>query len=372
MLAEGLEGGNAAEASAIPSFHPARLFHTERMTPRTVLAAIVILSVCAVSLAAAEPPVALVIHGGAGRIDKGQFDEPRERAYRHALERALDAGYGILRQGGSSLDAVEAAIVSMEDSPLFNAGKGAVFTSEGKNEMDASIMDGRGIEAGAVGGVTVIKNPIRAARAVMEKTPHVMLMGDGADKFARETGLEIVERSYFHTERRWEQWQKLRDKGFAPEVKPKPKKSARWSGDGVADYLGTVGAVALDAKGNIAAGTSTGGLTNKRFGRIGDSPIIAAGTYANNKTCGVSCTGHGEFFIRHVVAYDISARMEHGGRTLEQAAREVVQGKLKSAGGAGGVIALDSNGRIVTEFNTGGMFRGWIDTNGRKRVAIFK
>ncbi len=335
-------------------------------------AVVILLSALAAGLPAAEPPVALVIHGGAGRIDKSQFDEQRERDYRHALERALDAGHAILNKGGSSLDAVEAAIVSLEDSPLFNAGKGAVFTSEGKNEMDASIMDGSRIEAGAVGGVTVIKNPIRAARAVMEKTPHVMLMGDGADQFGRETGLEIVDRSYFHTERRWNQWQKLRDKGFAPEVKPKPKKSAGRADGGVADYLGTVGAVALDAKGNIAAGTSTGGLTNKRFGRIGDSPIIAAGTYANNRTCGVSCTGHGEFFIRHVVAYDISARMEHGGRTLEQAAREVVQEKLKKVGGAGGVIALDAKGNVVTEFNTAGMFRAWIDTEGRKKIAIFK
>jgi len=320
----------------------------------------------------AESPIALVIHGGAGRIDRSQFDESRERDYRQALERALDAGHAILKGGGSSLDAVEAAIVSLEDSPMFNAGKGAVFTSEGKNELDASIMDGRNVEAGAVGGVTVVKNPIRAARAVMEKTPHVMLMGDGADKFARETGLDIVERSYFHTERRWNQWRKLRDKGFAPEVKPKPKKSAGRGGDGVADYLGTVGAVALDANGNLAAGTSTGGLTNKRFGRIGDSPIIAAGTYANNQTCGVSCTGHGEFFIRHVVAHDISARMEHGGRSLERAAREVVQEKLKAAGGAGGVIALDAKGNVVAEFNTAGMFRAWIDTRGRKKIAIFR
>lgn len=330
---------------------------------------------------AAERPIAFVIHGGAGRIERNEFSEARERGYRQTLERALDVGHAVLKNGGSSLDAVEAAIVLMEDSPLFNAGKGAVFTSEGRNEMDASIMDGSRIEAGAVGGVTVVKNPIRAARAVMEKTPHVMLMGNGADAFAKETGLEVVDRKYFHTERRWNQWQKLREKGFAPEVKPatkpqgkrKGKKSAGFTGsDGVADYLGTVGAVALDSQGNIAAGTSTGGLTNKRYGRIGDSPIIAAGTYANNETCGVSCTGHGEFFIRHVVAYDISARMEHGGKTLERAAREVVQERLKSVGGNGGIIGLDAKGNVVAEFNTAGMFRAWIDAEGRKKVAIFK
>lgn len=327
------------------------------------------------SLAAERRPIAFVIHGGAGRIDPSSFTEEREREYRQTLERALDAGYGVLKEGGKSLDAVEAAIVIMEDSPLFNAGRGAVFTSEGRNEMDASIMDGREINAGAVGGVTIVKNPIRAARAVMEKTPHVMLMGQGADTFAKESGLEIVDREYFHTEYRWKLWQKARDEGFAPEVKPesKPKgKPAANIDGGVADYLGTVGAVALDSKGDIAAGTSTGGLTNKRYGRIGDSPIIAAGTYANNRTCGISCTGHGEFFIRHVVAYDISARMEHGGKSLQVAAREVVQEKLKSVGGNGGVIGLDGDGNVVAEFNTEGMLRAWIDADGRKTVAIFK
>lgn len=342
---------------------------------RTALILLLMLSAFHTSLAAKPPPIAIVIHGGAGRIDASSFTEEREREYRQTLERALDAGYGILKQGGKSLDAVEAAIVILEDSPLFNAGKGAVFTSEGKNEMDASIMDGGEINAGAVGGVTIVKNPIKAARAVMEKTPHVMLMGQGADTFAKEAGLEIVNRDYFHTEYRWKAWQKARDEGFAPEVKqeskPKGKPSAS-IGVGVADYLGTVGAVALDSKGDIAAGTSTGGLTNKRYGRIGDSPIIAAGTYANNRTCGISCTGHGEFFIRHVVAYDISARMEHGGKSLEVAAREVVQEKLKLVGGNGGVIGLDGKGNVVAEFNTSGMFRAWIDSEGRKTVAIFK
>jgi beta-aspartyl-peptidase (threonine type) len=334
-----------------------------------------------VASSADKAPIAFVIHGGAGRIEPSTFTEERERQYRQTLERALDAGYGILKKGGKGLDAVEAAIVIMEDSPLFNAGKGAVFTSEGKNEMDASIMDGRGVDAGAVGGVTIVKNPIKAARGVMEKTPHVMLMGQGADTFAREAGLEIVDRKYFHTDYRWEAWQKVRNKGFAPEVKPKPKaerivggqRLAAVDGDaGVADYLGTVGAVALDKRGDIAAGTSTGGLTNKRYGRIGDSPIIAAGTYANNRTCGISCTGHGEFFIRHVVAYDISARMEHGGKSLQTAAKEVVQQKLKSVGGNGGVIGLDGKGNVIAEFNTAGMFRAWIDASGRKTIAIFK
>lgn len=342
---------------------------------RAALLLLVTFSVFHAAFGAGDSPIAFVIHGGAGRIDPASFTEERERQYRQTLERALDAGYGILRKGGRSLDAVEAAIVIMEDSPLFNAGKGAVFTSEGKNEMDASIMDGREVDAGAVGGVTVVKNPIKAARGVMEKTPHVMLMGQGADTFAKETGLEVVDRSYFHTDYRWKAWQKVRDKGFAPEVKPdkrKPGKRAAGLSDGVADYLGTVGAVALDLKGDIAAGTSTGGLTNKRYGRIGDSPIIAAGTYANNRTCGISCTGHGEFFIRHVVAHDISARMEHGGKSLQTAAREVVQEKLKSLGGNGGVIGLDGKGNVIAEFNTPGMFRAWIDAGGRKTVAILK
>ena len=312
---------------------------------------------------AAQSPIAIVIHGGAGKIDRKTLPPERERQYHATLTRSLKAGHGILKKGGTALEAVETAIIVMEDSPLFNAGKGAVFTSVGGNEMDASIMDGSSLKAGAVGGVTVLKNPILAARAVMEKTSHVLLTNVGAEKFAKDVGLQIVEPDYFYTDRRWKQ---LR------EWKAKQKNKKQSSLETIQEYLGTVGCVALDAKGNIAAGTSTGGLTGKQFGRIGDSPIIGAGTYANNKTCGISCTGHGEFFIRYAVAHDISAKMEYQKKPLAEAAREVVQVKLKQAKGRGGIIGLDAKGNVVMEFNTLGMNRGAIDTNGKLTTAIFK
>ena len=317
-----------------------------------------------------EGPIALVLHGGAGAVSPEALADGGEKAYRDALGTALDAGYAVLEAGGAALDAVEAAIRILEDSPLFNAGKGAVFTSDGETEMDASIMEGAGRRAGAVGGVTVVKNPIAAARAVMEITPHVLLMGAGADAFARESGLEIVSREYFKTERRREQWRKA--KGFAPEVRPQEDKpQARLDFPSV-DYLGTVGAVALDREGNIAAGTSTGGLTNKRFGRIGDSPIIGAGTFADNRSCGVSCTGHGEYFIRYAVAHDVAARMTYLGESVAQATRTVVQETLVEAGGRGGLIALDAQGAVSAEFNTPSMFRAWIDGEGQRVIAIRK
>ena len=312
-------------------------------------------------------PIAIVVHGGAGRIDRDALTPERERLYHATLEQSLRAGHTVLKRGGSALDAVEAAIVIMEDASVFNAGKGAVFTAEGKNELDASIMDGRALQAGAVGGVTTVKNPIRAARAVMEKSPHVLLTNQGAEKFASDNGLEIVDPKYFFTERRWKQIQKWRKQ---QESKAKPQATVET--DRHTDYFGTVGCVALDAKGNIAAGTSTGGMTGKRFGRIGDSPIIGAGTYADNRTAGISCTGHGEYFIRHAVAYDISARIAYIKESLSKAATDVVHTVLKRAGGSGGIIGIDSQGNVVMEFNTNAMTRGSIDTTGKLKTAIFK
>ena len=312
-------------------------------------------------------PIAIVVHGGAGRIDRDALTPERERLYHATLEQSLRAGHTILKRGGSALDAVEAAIVIMEDAPVFNAGRGAVFTAEGKNELDASIMDGRALQAGAVGGVTTVKNPIRAARAVMEKSPHVLFTNRGAEKFASDNGLEMVDPKYFFTERRWKQiqtWLKQQ------EAKAKPRAAAE--PDRHADYFSTVGCVALDAKGNIAAGTSTGGMTGKRFGRIGDSPIIGAGTYADNRTAGISCTGHGEYFIRHAVAHDISARMAYKQESLAKAAADVVQTVLKQAGGSGGIIGLDAKGNVVMEFNTPAMTRGAIDRDGNLKTALFK
>ena len=312
-------------------------------------------------------PVAIVIHAGAGRIDRDSFTPEHERLYHATLEQSLRAGHAILKGGGSALDAVEAATVIMEDAPVFNAGKGAVFTAEGKNELDASIMDGRALQAGAVGGVTTVKNPIRAARAVMEKSPHVLFTNRGAEKFASDNGLEMVDPKYFFTERRWKQiqtWLKQQEAKAKPHAAAEPDRHA--------DYFSTVGCVALDAKGNIAAGTSTGGMTGKRFGRIGDSPIIGAGTYADNRTAGISCTGHGEYFIRHAVAHDISARIAYKKESLAKAARDVVQTVLKQAGGSGGIIGLDAQGNIVMEFNTNAMTRGSIGPDGILKTTIFK
>jgi len=299
---------------------------------------------------------AIVIHGGAGTILREKMDAETEAAYRAKLSEALAVGGTILERGGASLDAVEATIRVLEDSPLFNAGKGAVFTAAGTNEMDASIMDGRDLNAGAVAGVKTVRNPISAARAVMEKSPHVMLAGDGADTFAAAQGLAIVDPAYFHTERRWQSYLKAKAKQEASDPDAKH---------------GTVGCVALDQRGDIAAGTSTGGMTLKMWGRIGDSPIIGAGTYADNGTCGVSATGHGEFFIRNVVAYDISALMKYTGLSLPEAADKVIMGKLVDQGAEGGVVALDAEGNIAMVFNTKGMFRGYRKSDGTGRIEIF-
>lgn len=293
---------------------------------------------------------ALVLHGGAGNMNFENVPESFQELYKHALDSALQLGLDVLQAGGPSIDAVEVVIRCLEDNPLFNAGKGAVFTSEGKNELDASIMTGQDLNAGAVAGVTDIKNPISAARAVMEQSGHVMLAGKGASVFAKEQGLEIVDPSYFFTRNRFESYQRA---------------VAR-------DKHGTVGCVALDRDGNLCAGTSTGGMTNKKYGRIGDAPIIGAGTYANNATCGVSGTGHGEYFIRWTVAHQVSVLMQYKGYDVEEAAREVVEETLVRAGGDGGVICLDRFGRPAMVTNTSGMFRAYGNSEGERIVAIFK
>jgi beta-aspartyl-peptidase (threonine type) len=293
---------------------------------------------------------AIVIHGGAGGITRENITTDMDKEYRVALLIALNTGKKILSEGGSALDAVEKTIRTMEDNPLFNAGKGAVFTHDGKNELDAAIMDGSNLAAGAVAGVTDIKNPITAARRVMTNSPHVMLAGAGASKFAREQGLEIVDPGYFYTERRFNELQEILKK----------------------EKNGTVGCCALDKNGNLAAGTSTGGMANKKYNRIGDSPIIGAGTYANNNTCAVSGTGHGEYFIRYTVAHDISALMEYKGLTLREASELVVNDKLVKAGGTGGVICVDKSGNVSMPFNSTGMFRGFATAEGKEGIYIYK
>ncbi len=316
----------------------------------------------------------LVIHGGAGTILKENMTPEKEQAYRAKLEEALKAGQAVLADGGAALDAVTAAIHIMEDSPLFNAGKGAVFTHEGRNEMDASIMDGRDLNAGAVAGVTRIKNPIDLAREVMENSRHVMLAGGGAEEFAVERGMDLVNPDYFRTQRRWDQLQNALKKG---ELSLDHTEEDFDVIEGVdpedPDHkFGTVGAVALDVHGNLAAGTSTGGMTNKRYNRIGDSPVIGAGTYADNNSCGVSATGHGEFFIRATVARSICALMEYKGLSLQDAADEIIMKKLVKMGGEGGIIALDHAGNISMTFNTPGMYRGYITGEGKPAVHIYK
>lgn len=316
----------------------------------------------------------LVIHGGAGTIPRGSLSPEREREYEAKLTEALQAGHRILQAGGSSLDAVVAAINVLEDSPLFNAGRGAVFTNDGRNELDAAIMEGSTLNAGAVAGVTQVKNPINLARLVMERSPHVMMAGTGAETFAREHNLEMVSPEYFFTQQRWEGLQRAREAEGQPRL-PEPRRgaAAEMPGEPVDERkLGTVGAVALDQSGNLAAGTSTGGMTNKRWGRIGDVPIIGAGTYANNRTCAVSATGHGEYFIRATVAHDICALMEYRGMSLQAAADEVVMRKLVEMGGEGGVIAMDAQGNHTMPFNSSGMYRGHIGVDGRVTVAIYR
>jgi len=307
------------------------------------------------------------MHGGASNFTLEAIKD-RETEMRVAITSALAAGHRVLAAGGSSLDAVQAAVVVLEDSPHFNAGKGAVFTHEGTNELDAAIMDGSTKMAGAVAGVKRIKNPIRLARLVMEKSPHVMMVGDGAEAFAKEQGsIEFVPENYFRTDLRWEQLQQALE---AEREKKGAQLQPRNEDPRQGTYFGTVGAVALDQAGNLAAATSTGGVTNKRFGRVGDSPIIGAGTYASNQSCGISATGTGEYFIRFTVAHDICARVEYRGILAQRAADEVVQDVLKRAGGNGGVVGLDRFGRVVMSFNTTGMTRGYMGETGQPIVMF--
>ena len=298
---------------------------------------------------ASEQTIGIVIHGGAGTIDRAHMTPAMEREYRAALSAAMAAGFSTLEHGGSAVDAVVAAIVPMEDSPLFNAGKGAVFTHDGRNELDASIMDGRTVNSGAVAAATRIRNPIRLARLVMEKSEHVMFAGAGVELFAQEQGMALVDPSYFRTERRWRALQRVLK----------------------AEKHGTVGAVAVDGQGNLAAGTSTGGMTDKREGRVGDSPIIGAGTYASNASCAVSGTGHGEYFIRLTIARDVCALVEYKGLSVAEAARIVIHQKLAGLGGTGGVIVIDRKANVAMEFNTPGMYRGVHIAGHKPRVAFY-
>lgn len=314
-----------------------------------------------------KPEFSIIIHGGAGTILKKNMTSEKEAEYTKKLEEAIRVGYNILKNGGTSLDAVQNTINVMEDSPLFNAGKGAVFTNAGTNEHDASIMDGSSLNAGASSGTKIVKNPINLARAVMEKSAHVMLSGHGAEIFASENGLEIVEPSYFFTEKAMKSLERVK-------ASERNKVASFYNEDIKDSKFGTVGCAALDKYGNLAAGTSTGGMTNKRWGRIGDAPIIGAGTYANNSTCAVSSTGWGEYFIRGIIAHDISALMEYKEITLKEAAKTVIQKKLPAIGdgkGSGGIIAIDKNGNMVMEFNTPGMFRATMNDKGELYVGMY-
>ncbi|TVZ25634.1 beta-aspartyl-peptidase (threonine type) [Gillisia sp. Hel_I_86] len=304
----------------------------------------------------------IAIHGGAGTLLKGQMTQEKELAYKNALQSALTEGYDVLKNGGSSIDAVEKAVIILENCPLFNAGKGSVFTAEGTHEMDAAIMEGNKLQAGAVSLITGIANPISLARNIMDKSEHVFLAGDGALEFAKINGFSLEPASYFYDELRYNQWQDLKGSDNF-QLDHSVKKDSKF---------GTVGAVACDKYGNIAAATSTGGMTNKKWGRVGDSPMIGAGNYANNKTCAVSCTGSGEFFIRGVVAYDVSCLMEYKGMSLEAACNEVINKRILSIGGDGGLIAVDAKGNISMPFNTEGMYRACKSSIGIEEVLIYE
>ena len=327
----------------------------------TMILAALFASLSSVAAEEKAKPITIVIHGGAGALEPGRYTAEEEAAYRAKLTEALTVGFSVLNEGGSAIDAVEAAIMLMEDSPLFNAGKGAVFTRQGKNELDASIMDGATLNAGAIAGVKKVKNPIKLARTVMEASPHVMFAREGAEKFARENGLETVRPRYFFAERPWRAYKDA----LAAE---KAKKESALPRD---SKFGTVGAVALDRNGDLAAGTSTGGMTLKRFGRVGDSPIIGAGAFADNKSCGVSSTGHGEYFMRLTIARDICAQVEYAGKTVGDAADDVINNRLENLGGSGGVIVLGRDGDYAMVFNTSGMFRGVKNELGLEEVAIY-
>ncbi len=350
---------------------------------RNVLASFLALSLSTLSLTSlahtsdsqhkadtAENTIAIAIHGGAGTINKSRFTPEKEQAYRAKLQQALDAGYAVLERGGVSLDAVTAAINVLENSPFFNAGKGAVYTHDETHEMDASIMDGKTRQAGAVAGVKHIENPINLARLVMDESVHVMLSGAGAEQFAQSQGVALIDNKHFDTDGRYQSL--LKAKAKMEKAKQQNKDYQAAHNELATEYkVGTVGAVALDKFGNIAAGTSTGGMTNKRFGRIGDSPVIGAGTFAENESCAVSATGHGEFFIRYNVAADICARVKYQDKTIEQAGNEVIHEVLKPIGGTGGVIIIDNKGNMSLPFNTKGMYRASKSSSSPSYVAIF-
>jgi beta-aspartyl-peptidase (threonine type) len=330
----------------------------------TTLLILVLVSFLASSVEAASepgPPIAIAIHAGAGTISKGDMTAEEESAIRAALQNAVRAGYTVLQDGGSSLDAVTTAVTLLEDSPYFNAGRGAVFNAQGENELDASVMHGSGLEAGAVAAVHNIRNPVLLARKVMTDSKHVMLIGEGAETFAREHGIAFESDEYFFTERRWQQLMKARADTANGSIIANPD---RW--------FSTVGAVAVDTRGNLAAATSTGGMTNKRWGRVGDAPIIGAGTYADNRSCAVSATGHGEYFIRATVAKDICARVQYQGRSLQEAADTVINRELVDMGASGGIIAIDPAGNIALTFNTPGMYRASVDREGQVYVGVYR
>lgn len=339
------------------------------MASRSMLALVLLLA--AAPILADHPHFTIAVHGGAGTISRDAMTPEREREYHAALRAALEAGHAVLKAGGTSLDAVTEAVRLLEDEPLFNAGRGAVFTAEGKNELDAAIMDGATLDAGAVAAVTRVRNPVLLARAVMAHSPHVLLIGEGAEAFAGEQGIAFTDPEWFYTDERWQQLQRAKRAERADEAAWE-RPSGRDMVGTAAAAMGTVGAVALDRHGNLAAATSTGGMTNKRWGRVGDVPVIGAGTYAENATAAISATGHGEYFIRSVVAHEIAARMRLAGRPLAQAADEVVMQLLVERGGSGGVIAVDRAGNLALPFNSSGMYRGWMKADGEVHTAIFK
>jgi beta-aspartyl-peptidase (threonine type) len=351
-------------------------------TATTLLALLVAASAQPAAARAAAPPVAIVVHGGAGTMNRAELTPEREAAIRADLEQALRAGHAVLAAGGTALDAVTQAVLVLEDSPRFNAGRGAVFTAEGTHELDAAVMTGPDRRAGAVAGLRHVRNPILLARAVMEKSPHVMLIGDGAEAFAKSVGLAMVDNAWFSTPERREQLDRAREReaaaaaprtsasdGDAGPDRREPRPAAT-TPNGPTAAIGTVGAVALDVHGHLAAATSTGGMTNKRWGRVGDVPVLGAGTYAND-ACAVSATGWGEFYIRATAAHDLCARVAYRGDSLAAAADEVVLRIIPAMGGSGGVIALDRQGNLAMPFSTSGMYRGAIDTAGRLTTAIF-
>lgn len=362
-----LRASAVKKLNGMPYFHPQKSAMPFRFLPLLPLA--MLFAQCQSpgsksDTPAERPAYALAIHGGAGTILKSEITPAQEAEYRSALDSALSIGETILRDGGTALDAVTQTVVWLENCPLFNAGRGAVFTHDGHNELDASIMDGSTQAAGAVGGITTVKNPVLLARAVMEKSPHVMLTGKGAEQFALENGLDTVGPDWFFTQKRWDALQKTlqEEKAKAPQGMNLKNPDHKF---------GTVGCVALDRNGNLAAATSTGGMTNKRWNRLGDTPVVGAGTYASNDACAVSCTGHGEYFIRYAVAHDVWARMVYGGVSLHEATEAVVMQKLVEKGGEGGLIAVDKSGNIAMPFNSEGMYRGYAKP-GERNVMIYK